>query len=92
MTDTAYASERLSPLAASFGLAAALVALFVICAIVQAVAPTLPATHAWIGLFTAAEPGSVRAWAEGLFYSIVFGAVAGAVFVAGYNAVVRRSA
>ena len=91
MTDAAYATPRLSPLAAAFGLATALVVLFVICAIVQMVAPNLPATHAWIGLFTSAEPGSVRAWLEGLFYSIVFGAVAGAVFVVGYNSIADRT-
>lgn len=92
MTNTAYVTPRLSPWAAAFGLAVALVVLFVICAIVEMVAPALPATHAWIGLFTEAEPGSVRAWAEGLFYSIVFGALAGAVFGFGYNAAVRRAA
>jgi len=92
MTDTAYVAPRLSPLAAAFGLAAALVVLFVICAIVEMVAPNLPATHAWIGLFTAAEPGSARAWLEGLFYSLVFGAVAGGVFVVGYNAVAGKTA
>ena len=92
MTNTAYVTRRLSPLAAAFGLAIALVALFVICAIVQMAMPTLPATHAWIGLFTEAEPGSVRAWAEWLFYSIVFGALAGVVFGFGYNAAARRAA
>ena len=92
MSDTLRSATRLSPLAAAFGLGVALIALFVVCAIVQAIAPGLQATHAWIGLFTAAEPGSGRAWAEGLFYSAVFGAFAGAVFVAGYNAVLRRIA
>ncbi|MGH6923700.1 MAG: hypothetical protein ACRED5_08165 [Propylenella sp.] len=92
MSDAFHSPTPLSPLAAAFGLGVALVALFAICAIVQAFAPGLNATHAWIGLFTAAEPGSVRAWVEGLFYSALFGAFAGAVFVAGYNAVLRRSA
>jgi hypothetical protein len=92
MTTTIHAAPRLSPAAAAFGLAIALVVLFVICAIVEMVAPTLPATHAWIGLFTAADAGSVRAWLEGLFYSIVFGAVAGAVFVIGYNTIASRNA
>jgi len=92
MTNTANATPRLSPFAAAFGLAIALIALFVICAIVQMAMPTLPATHAWIGLFTEAEPGSVRAWVEGLFYSILFGALAGAVFGFAYNAAARRAA
>ena len=91
MTATIYA-PRLSPWAAAFGLAVALVVLFAICAIVEMVAPALPATHAWIGLFTAAEPRSVRAWVEEVFYSIAFGALAGAVFGFGYNAAARRAA
>ena len=92
MSHTIHAHEPLSLLAAAIGLALALIALFAICAIVQMIAPGLPATHAWIGLFTAAEPLSARAWAEGLFFSAVFGAFAGGVFVAGYNAVLRRTA
>ena len=91
MTTTIY-SPRLSPWASAFGLAVALVVLFVICAIVEMVAPALPATHAWIGLFTAAESGSVRAWVEGVFYSVLFGALAGVVFGFGYNAAARRAA
>lgn len=92
MISTAYAAPRLSPLAAAFGLAIALVVLFVICAIVGMVAPNLPATHAWIGLFTAAEAGSARAWLEGLFYSVVFGALAGTVFAVAYNMIAGRTA
>jgi hypothetical protein len=82
----------LSPLAAAVGLAVALVVLFVLCAIVQAVAPGWPATHAWIGLFTAEPTLSLRAWVDGIVWSAVFGAIAGAVFVAGYNAVLSRAA
>ena len=92
MSNAIHPTARLSPLAAAFGLAVALIILFVICAIVQALAPGLQATHAWIGLFTAAEPQSVRAWAEGLFFSALFGAVAGAVFAAAYNAALNRTA
>jgi hypothetical protein len=92
MPDTPHSHAPLSPLAASVGLAFALIVLFVVCAIVQAVAPDLQATHAWIGLFTAAPPLSMRSWAEGLLFSALFGALAGAVFVAGYNAVVRKVA
>jgi hypothetical protein len=92
MSDILRSHAPLSPLAAAFGLAIALIVLFVVCAIAQAIAPGLPATHAWIGLFTAAPSLSVRAWAEGLFFSAAFGALAGAVFVAGYNAVLKRAA
>ena len=86
------APAPLSPLAAAFSLGVVLIALFAICAIAQAVAPGLQLAHAWVGLFTAAEPGSSRAWIEGLFYSALFGAFVGGVFAASYNAVLQRSA
>jgi hypothetical protein len=82
----------LSPLAAAVGLAVSLVVLFVLCAIVQAVAPGWPATHAWIGLFTAEPTLSLRAWVDGILWSAIFGAVAGTVFAAIYNAALSRSA
>jgi hypothetical protein len=92
MSTQSSSRTALSPLAAAAGLAVALVFLFVLCAIVQAVAPGWPATHAWIGLFTAEPTLSLRAWVDGIVWSSVFGAVAGAVFVATYNAVLSRSA
>jgi len=91
MSSSITASPRLSLLGAAVGLAIALVTLFVICAIVRIVAPGLPATHAWIGLFTAAEPGSAQAWAEGICYSAVFGLVGGTIFAAGYNIVLPKA-
>jgi hypothetical protein len=84
---TTIPTARISPRAAAIGLSIALVVLFVICAIVEVLAPGLPATHAWIRLFTAETTLSLRAWVEGLFYSAVFGVLAGAVFGASYNAV-----
>jgi hypothetical protein len=81
----------LSPLAAAVALAVALVILFVLCAIVQAAAPGWPATHAWIGLFTAEPTLSLRAWVDGIVWSAVFGVIAGAVFVGSYNAVLSRT-
>jgi hypothetical protein len=56
MSNAIHATARLSPLAAAFGLAVALIVLFVICAIVQALAPGLQATHAWIGLSRLPSP------------------------------------
>lgn len=91
MSHTLGPPAPLSPLATAFGLASALIVLFVVCALVQVVVPGLPATHAWVGLFTAEQTLSVRAWGEGIFYSAVFGALAGSVFVAVYNAVPRRA-
>jgi hypothetical protein len=92
MSTSTTLTPRLSLLGASVGLAMTLILLFVICAVVQAVAPGIAATHAWISLFTAAEPGSARAWAEGICYSAVFGFVGGMIFAAGYNAVLPRTA
>jgi hypothetical protein len=92
MSNAIHAPARLSPLAAAVGLGVALIVLFAVCALVQAVAPDWQASHAWIGLFTAAPPLSVRAWVDGIVWSAVFGGVAGAIFAAAYNVVLRRAA
>jgi hypothetical protein len=82
---------RLSVLGAAIGVGVALVGLFLVCALVEAVVPDLPATHAWIALFTAADPSSMRAWLEGILYSAIFGALAGVLFGVSYNATLGRS-
>lgn len=84
-------NETLSPSAAAVGLSVALIVLFVVCALAQLVAPGLQAAHAWVGLFTTAPVQSLQAWIEGLIFSVVFGAIAGTVFVLGYNATIRRA-
>lgn len=43
-------------------------------------------THAFIGLFTNADTSSWQALAEGTLWSLLFGALAGAVFALVYNA------
>ena len=43
-------------------------------------------THAYIALFTAADTSTFRALAEGTIWSLVFGALVGAVFAQIYNA------
>jgi hypothetical protein len=88
MSDNANAT--LAPGAAAVGLSATLVVLFVLCAFAQLAFPGLQASHAWIGLFTAAPALSLRAWIDGIVFGVLFGAVAGAVFAAAYNAVIRR--
>ncbi|MDP1731865.1 MAG: hypothetical protein Q8L54_11975 [Devosia sp.] len=85
---TAY--RALSILAAAIALSVALIVLFAICAIVQLVAPSLQATHAWVGLFTLAPVTSPQAWLEGIFFSIAFGIVGGSIFAAVHNAVAAR--
>lgn len=86
-----HSGGTLSLSAAAVGLSLALVALFIVCAVVQLIAPNIQATHAWIGLFTTAELPSLRAWIEGILFSVVFGLIAGAIFVLGYNRIVMRN-
>jgi hypothetical protein len=92
MSNAFQSPTPLSPLAAAVGLGVALIVLFAVCAIVALAAPDLQAAHAWIGLFTTAPAASVRAWAEGIIFSLVFGALAGVVFAVTYNAVLKRAA
>lgn len=89
MTNIA-AYRTLSVLASAIALSLALIALFVICAIVQFFAPGLQATHAWVSLFTLAPVTSPQAWLEGIFFSLAFGIVAGSIFAAVHNAVAAR--
>lgn len=76
-------------MAAGAGVAAALVVVFVLCAIVQAIAPGLQFSHAWIGLFTLAPLGSPQAWIEGIVYSVVTGFITGWIFARVYSAVAK---
>jgi hypothetical protein len=89
MTDLA-GQQALSVRGLSLALGVALIVLFVLCALVELLLPGLPATHAWIGLFTLAPVTSPQAWLEGVFYSLVFGIVTGAVVAAVHNAVAVR--
>jgi hypothetical protein len=86
MTDLA-GQQALSVRGLSLALGVALIVLFVLCALVELLLPGLPATHAWIGLFTLAPVTSPEAWLEGVFYSLIFGIVTGAVVAAVHNAV-----
>lgn len=83
-----HSNGTLSPSAAAVGLSVALVAIFIVCAVVQLVAPNIQATHGWIGLFTTAQLPSLQAWIEGILFSVVFGLIAAGIFVFGYNRMV----
>ena len=85
-------NTRLLETAAGAGVAAALVVIFVLCAIVQAIAPSVQATHVWISLFTSAPIGSAAAWISGILSSAVGGFVAGWIFAWVYNLVSARTA
>ena len=67
----------------SGGITAALV--FVLCWLGTFVPFSSP-THAYIGLFTLADQSSVQALAEGAIWSLLFGALSGALFALVYNA------
>lgn len=67
----------------SGGVTAALV--FVLCWLGTFVPFSSP-THAYIGLFTLADPNSLKALAEGSVWSLLFGAFSGALFALVYNA------
>lgn len=65
------------------GLTAA--AVFVLCWVGMFIPFSSP-THAYVGLFTAAEPRSALALAEGTLWSLLFGALVGGLFTLIYNA------
>lgn len=90
MTSQANGYAPFSIVALGWALSAALVVLFVACLIVALAFPDLPASHAWVGLFSAAPTNSVRVWIDGIVFSVVFGWITGAVFGAVYNRLVAR--
>ena len=47
--------------------------------------PFYSPTHAYIGLFTLADPSSGQALLEGAFWSLLFGGLAAGLFAAIYN-------
>ena len=73
-------------LAATLGVGAALI--FGFCWLGIFIPMSSP-THAYIGLFTSAEPKSVFALLEGGVWSFLFGALTGAVLAAVYNLFAR---
>jgi hypothetical protein len=85
------ADSPVNIIALGWGLAAALVALFVVCLVVALALPDWRASHGWIGLFSVAPMTSVRVWIDGIIFSIVFGwigaVVLGLVCVLSYEAV-----
>jgi len=61
------------------------VAAFILCWLGTFVPFSSP-THAYIGLFTPASVSTLQALAEGALWSLVFGALVGALFAVAYNA------
>jgi hypothetical protein len=81
-------NNRLNIVALGCGFSAALVVLFVLCLAVALVSPGWPASHGWIGLFSAAPLTSFRVWFDGVVFSIAFGWVAAVVLGIVYNRMV----
>ena len=69
------------------GLTAA--AVFVLCWIGEFVPFSSP-THAYVSLFTGADPKSLMALGEGSLWSLLFGALVGGLFALFYNAITPR--
>ena len=80
---------HLDVMALGWALSAALVVLFVVCLVVALVIPDWPASHAWIGLYSAAPLTSLRVWVDGIVFSLVFGWVTALVFGSVYNRLLR---
>jgi hypothetical protein len=72
----------LTRLAATIAAAAGLI--FVLCWLGTFLTFSSP-THAFIGLFTNAEPQSVNALVEGATWSVLFGLLSGGIVAALYN-------
>lgn len=86
MTGSAFTSSThklgMLRLGATGGVAAAVI--FVLCWIGTFIPFSSP-THAFVGLFTPAEMTSVQALVEGTCWSLLFGAISGAVIAIVYN-------
>lgn len=77
--------NTMSPVRSGIALAGTLVVAFVLCAIAQAILPSLQFSHMWLVLFTAAPLGSLIAWIEGIAASVIVGFVLGYCFAHCYN-------
>jgi hypothetical protein len=87
----AHPHARLSISGLGFGLSAALVVLFVLCALAALFLP-MRAAHGYVTLFSDAPLGSARLWAEGLIWSVIVAWLVALVFGTVYNWLVARRA
>jgi hypothetical protein len=71
-------------------LSAALVVLYVICALAELVLPNLPLAHGWLSLFSVHPVGTVANWAAGIVGSMVFGWITAVVLGLVYNKMERN--
>jgi len=80
----------LNVVALGWALSLALVALFLVSLVVALLFPGLGASHAWVGLFSAAPLDSSRVWIEGIIFSVVFGWITAGVSGTVYNRLIER--
>lgn len=83
--DTRAIRGRLPVLRSAAAVAAALGTIFLLCWIGAAIG-WLNASHMYVSIFTVEPAGSVAALAPGLGWSLVFGALGGALVALAYNA------
>jgi hypothetical protein len=70
-------------------LSAALVVLYVLCALAELVFPNLPLAHGWLALFSVHPVGTAANWFAGIVGSIAFGWITAIVLGLVYNAMDR---
>ena len=81
---------KLDLMAFGWALSGALVVLLVLCEAAAVILPGWQLAHNWLALFSAAEAGSLRNFADGIVFSVIFGWITAAVLVTIYNRLVRR--
>jgi hypothetical protein len=72
-------------MAAGWALSAALVVVFVLCALVGMMLPQFSLSHGWLTLFSTAPLGSATSFVEGILGSIAFGWITAVVVGLVYN-------
>jgi hypothetical protein len=88
--NTQIVDARLNIVALGWALSATLAVLFVVCLVVALILPDWPASHAWVGLFSAARLTSARVWIDGIVFSVVFGWISAVVVGFVYNRLIGR--
>lgn len=83
---TAAGARRLGPLRLALTGALASAIFYALCWVGALIPDLGPATHMYLQLFTNAELSSFSALVQGVFWSLIFGLIAGALIAIIYNA------
>jgi hypothetical protein len=81
--------DAINIVALGTALSAALVALYVLCALAELIFPNLPLAHGWVALFSVRPVGTVANWLAGIVGSIAFGWITAVVLGLVYNKMER---